>query len=213
MTMEYIPTISPRAAFATPRKTTIAATADPSGKNVVLTMMMFVFMQMADDIVVELFNCPLVKGSYKWEKAKIRETFTNLRKRRRRVLTDAELEGFDDIVCYITDQLTPNLDLIKAEARTEFAQKMQYNQIEAATLLGVAYGCLKAAQRLNNHITGRNISLLSQAMEALGDICDRVGFKPLNKGVWIDEDYCADAWKKMLDKTASECVKVFNDKK
>lgn len=209
MKMDYTPTLSARAAFAPPRKAAPAAkpAPAPSGKYVVQTMMMFVFMQMADDTVVELFNCPLVKGGYKWEKAKIREAFNNLHKRRRRVLTEAELEGFDDLVCHIADQCTPNLDLIKTEARSEFAQKLPYGQIEAATLLGVAYGCIKAAQRLNNHIAGRNISLLTQAMEALGEICDRVGFRPLNKGVWIDEDYCAEAWKKIIDKTASECVK------
>lgn len=174
--------------------------------------MLFIFLQLADDTIVELFNLPQFKGKFKWEKAKIKDEFRKLRMRSKRALTSRELEYMDDVVCYVTDLCTPHLDYIKNMARTEFAQKMPYNQIEGAVYLGTTYGCIRAAQRLNQLALHKNLSGLEVIADALGDMCDNAGFHGLNKDIEIKENYCAEGWTKLIEKVKTECIKYTTKK-
>lgn len=206
--ISYIPINSNRKVLLPIRAKTI-----DDNKYVIQMMMMFVFVQSAEDVLVELLNTQHVKGAFKWEKAKITESFNTLRKRRKRLLTQQEMDIFDDIVCFIADKCFSNLEHIKNNARAEFAQKIPYDQIEAAVQLGTSYGCVKAAQKLNKILVGKQNNVFDQILDNLGSICDKIGFRALNNGIFITPDYCADAWEKMIKKVGEECSDYFSNKK
>lgn len=178
--------------------------ADASGTNGVtylqrkLVLEIMVMSQLAQDLMTEFRNLPEIKEKFRYECAKFHEFFNQHRKRLKRTLPSKAFEDFENDICDIVDECDENVSWVRNMIESQMFNKIPYNKIKAATLIGMIGGLIDIIRTVHSRINGKRNIEYDKIYEYLKYIDDRLEFKPMNKGVEIDFASCNDAMTKLF---------------
>lgn len=163
-----------------------------------LVLEILVMSQLAQDLMTEFRNLPEIKEKFRYECSKFCEVFNQMRKRLKRTLPSKAFEDFENDICDIVDGCDENVEWVRNMITTEMTNKISYNKIKAATLIGMIGGLIDIIRTVHSRINGKRNMEYDKIYDYLKYIDDRMGFKPMNKGVEIDFASCNTAMTQMF---------------
>jgi len=169
---------------------------DGRDKSILITEF-FVFLQIAQDLLNEFRNLPIVKAGFRYETTMAADMLARMRKRLKRQLGDSELEYWENLVCGIADDVENHIRSVRKSLYAELLQKISYDQIEAALQIGMIGGFVDVAMQVRKALSGRSDGNMEDAMRYLRYIDRHIGFRPLNKGVEPNYEKCKEYMVKM----------------
>ena len=172
-----------------------------------LIMEMYVFSQLSQDMLTEMRNMPVFKERFRYETFQVAERLSRLRKRLRRNLPKEVLEDFDNTICGIVDDSEQYVNNVRVALRNEMLQKISYDMIEPAIMVGMIGGTIDVMQQIHKHITGRDNDDFQDCYRYLSYIDKHIGFRKLNDGVEPDFEKCKQAMLDMYNKIGQEVAK------
>lgn len=171
---------------------------------------MHVYLQLCRDIMSELSNLESVKP-LRYETRSAYDSFNQLRKKMNRLVGSEDLEKFEECIVLIADQSAGDVDWVKNMLRTQMVNKVPYNQLDAAILIGVAGGFLDVSRQLFRHLFGRDSGDLDKAYSHLKRIDKELKFSMLNEGQEIDFAECRKAMEAMFRRISQRvCAETYN---
>lgn len=158
---------------------------------------MHVYIQLCRDLMSELSNLESVKP-LRYETRSAYECFNQLRKKMNRLVGAADLEKFEECIVLIADASTKDVEWVKSMLRTQMVNKVPYNQLDAAILIGVAGGFLDVSRQLFRHLFGRDSGDLQKAYMHLKRIDKELKFEQMNDNSEVDFAECRKAMEAMF---------------
>lgn len=76
------------------------------------------------------------------------DSFNQLRKKMSRTVGEGDLARFEECIVLIADESTMDVEWVKSMLRTQMVNKVPYDKLEPAILIGVAGGFLDVAKQL-----------------------------------------------------------------
>jgi hypothetical protein len=169
-----------------------------------LVIEIFVFSQITRDLMVEFGNLPVVKERFRYETSNVNERLERMRKRLRRVLPRETFDEFEGMICDIVDSCEKNVRKVRLDLRTEMVNKVRWNQVEAAILIGMIGGFIDVVNQISKCLSGKEDSDCVETLRYLRYIDTHIGFEAMNAGVEPDYEKCKDSMIKMYDSIGAE---------
>lgn len=166
------------------------------------------FIQIAEDLMVEVHNCEGIKGNFNYERIQIMNGLNTLRKRVNRSLTKDEQSYFYDVVCNIVDNCEDELKYIKTIIKSNYVQQIEYSQIDPATLLLMVKTCFAFIQKLNYQLTNKHLSGITTAQTYLNDLINNFVWHKLKNNIQLDESEIITAWVTLYNKMQKQVNKI-----
>lgn len=163
-----------------------------------LVLEIMVMSQMAQDLMTEFRNLPEIKERFRYECSKFYETFNQRRKSLKRTLPSKSFEDFENDICDIVDECDENVAWVRNMIETQMFNKIPYDKIKAATLIGMIGGLIDIIRMVHSRINGKRNTEYDKIYEYLKYMDERLDFKPMNKGIDIDFASCNDAMTKLF---------------
>jgi len=162
------------------------------------TIQLCVYRQIIQDLMTEFQNLPSVKSKFKYETAMINERIMKSYKWVRRSLTQEKFSQFEDAVCEIVDQSEPDIEHVKKLLRIEMVNKVSYEGVDAAIIIGMLGGFMSTNSYIRKAFTGKSDSDMEEALRYLHYIDRHIGFRRLNDDVEPDYEKCRESMDKMF---------------
>lgn len=190
--------ISPRRAICTVEKDGKSGVGGASYIQRKLVLEIMVMSQLAQDLMTEFRNLPEIKERFRYECSQFCEVFNQMRKRLKRTLPSKAFEDFENDICDIVDGCDENVEWVRNMIATEMTNKIPYDKIKSATLIGMIGGLIDIIRTVHSRINGKRNMEYDKIYGYLKYIDDRMCFKPMNQGVDINFASCNDAMTKMF---------------
>lgn len=189
---------SPRREISTPPSNLSKNDGGASYIQRKLVLEIMVMSQLAQDLMMEFRNLPEIHERFRYECAQFCEVFNQMRKRLKRTLSSKAFDDFENDICNIVDGCDENVEWVRSMITTEMTNKIPYNKIKAATLIGMIGGLIDIIRTVHSRINGKRNMEYDKIYDYLKYIDDRMGFKPMNQGVEIDFASCNTAMTQMF---------------
>jgi len=173
-----------------------------------LVLEMYVFGQLSQDMVTEMRNMPVFRQRFRYETAMVNDLLLKMRKKLKRVLPKDVMEDFEDAVCEIVDTSDEYVQKVKSALRGEMLQKISWEMIEPAIMVGMVGGTIDVMQQIYKGLSGKENSDFSDCYRYLKYIDKHIGFRQLNEGVDPDFEKCKQSLLDMYIKIGTEVSKV-----
>lgn len=145
-----------------------------------LSFEMFILRRLLEDLIEELERLPEVKSRFRGRMVEARARFNDMRRRLNRNMGREQLEKFEEKVCGVVDSVDEYVNACRLELKSVLVQKIGYEQIDAAALIGLIGGVSRIMQTLNRRLTGRTDYDLQSIMECVEYVDDNYGYRLLN---------------------------------
>lgn len=166
----------------------------------VLTVEMLTMQRIVGDLMLELQNLPAVKAKYRYECSCVNTLIFSMERRVRRVLPADIALRFDAMINGIADELDMQVSHVRTLLRAELVNKISYEKIDSAILVGMIGGLVDAMQQVNERISGRSRTEYTECLRHLRYIEIGIGFEPMNEDTEFDFDGCKAAMLSMFRK-------------
>jgi hypothetical protein len=166
---------------------------------------MHVFIQLAKDRMVEIANTDALKP-YRYEVMMANEAFAGFRRKLRRTVGAAECDQFDSLVCDIADMSDEDLAWVRSMLRTQMVNKVRYDQIDAAILIGITGGFIDMSRKLYRLLFGKSSTDLDTVYRYLKMIDNGMEFSRVNEAVDPDFAPCLEAMEKMFQRVRGRII-------
>lgn len=168
-------------------------------------------LQIADDIIVELFNIPIIKSNEK-NKPERYEVFDCFRKIRMRVVRPMSLEQkekYDEINANLSDALQQDVKVLLGMYQAELATKVRYEYLEAISMYICANEFLFLSQMYYKKFfetTNRFIEELQSNLTKFANKVENINLNP-DKKIEIKNPKIEEYYKKIIEKIVNESLK------
>lgn len=165
-----------------------------------LSFELFVLRRLLEDLIEELQRLPEIKTRFKAYAMEARSKFNDMRKKLNRSMGKEQLERFEEKICGVVDSVDDYVAACRAELKSVLAQKIGYEQIEAASLIGMIGGVTRIMQTTHRALSGRSDYNLSAIDECIEYIDVHYGYRLLNKDKLPDYDTITEPFVRLFKK-------------
>lgn len=151
-----------------------------------LSFELFVLRRLLEDLIEELQRLPEIKLRFRAYAMEARSRFNDMRKKLNRNMGKEQLERFETKVCGIVDSVDDYVDACRAELKGVLVQKIGYEQVEAAALIGMIGGVARIMQTIHRALSGKSDYNLQVITECVEYIDIHYGYRLLNENVLPD---------------------------
>lgn len=170
--------------------------------------------RLARDINNELMRLPEIKSSglAKCYLHEISDIFDKRRRQIKRQRSQEWLNMYEDKIREAVNACTPHIKAAKLETRTALTQKVKYQSIERATLLGIMGGLTDSASTVHRKLYGFKGSDYAQIKDKLKAVEELLPCNLLNGGKLPDTAQASAAFAKMFAKLSESVIDTFSVK-
>lgn len=165
-----------------------------------LSFELFVLRRLLEDLIEELQRLPEIKRRFRSYAMEARGRFNDMRKKLNRNMGKEQTERFETKICGVVDSVDDYVSVCRAEMKTILVQKIGYEQVEAAILIGMIGGISRIMQTINKALTGKKDCNLAIIMDCIEYIDEHYGYRLLNKDKLPNYDPITEPFVKLFKK-------------
>lgn len=160
---------------------------------------------MTEDIVGDLMKLPQIKGKYTSYCRTILSKLNGYRRYLKRTISREKCDKFQVAICDIVDDSETHVKWCMTMVRDILVNKIPYQDVEAAALLGVAGGYIDIMQQIHQALYGKKSHEYADVYFYLKHIDTALDFQMLNDDKQPDYESAKAAMVKMFTEIGLNC--------